>query len=188
VAGALGGDTQPVGAGKPHRVGDIGGGAGQHDSRLGVSDWLARTLTSTFQRRTVDEGGERHVVTSGSQSFCGLGRVEVIAICVDAVGGDDPPPRMTRTWLRSAMSDPCRITPEGLAGTAELLRRAVMTPTLARPVSLDELLRRLLVLHRLLRRGRARFGRCHRGAGRHRATSGRFAAPRAARRPAGACR
>jgi hypothetical protein len=128
------------------------------------------------------EGGEHHVVTSSPQSFGGFGRVEVIAICVDAVGSDDPPPRMTRTWLRSAMSDPCRITPEELAGTAELLGRAVMTPTPARPVSLDEL------LHRLLRRGRARPGRCRPGAGRPRATSGRSAARRAARRPARACR
>jgi hypothetical protein len=48
--------------------------------------------------------------------------------------------------------DPRRMTPEELEEAAALLRRAVMTPAPARASdALDELLRRLLVLHRLLK-------------------------------------
>jgi hypothetical protein len=47
--------------------------------------------------------------------------------------------------------DPRRMTPEELAAAEALLRRAVMTPAAAKASdALDELLRRLLVLHRLL--------------------------------------
>jgi hypothetical protein len=49
------------------------------------------------------------------------------------------------------MGDPRRMTPAQLAEAAELRRRAVRTPAPARASdALDELLRRLLVLYRLL--------------------------------------
>jgi hypothetical protein len=49
------------------------------------------------------------------------------------------------------MGDPRRMTPAELAEAAELLRPAVTTPAPAMASdALDELLRRLLVLHRLL--------------------------------------
>jgi hypothetical protein len=47
--------------------------------------------------------------------------------------------------------DPRRMTPEELAAAEALLRRAVMTPApAAAGDALDELLGRLLVLHRVL--------------------------------------
>jgi hypothetical protein len=60
-------------------------------------------------------------------------------------------PRGGQEYLRSTMGDPRRMTPAQLAEAAELLRRAVTTPAPAMASdALDELLRRLLVLHRLL--------------------------------------
>jgi hypothetical protein len=65
------------------------------------------------------------------------------------------------------MTDPRRMTPKEFEEAAALLRRAVTTPAPAQASdALDELLRRLLVLHRLLEaEQRASTSRSDRGQG-----------------------
>jgi hypothetical protein len=81
-----------------------------------------------------------------------FGHVQVLAVQIDDQGKPSRPAGRGRSASSTGGTmDPHRMTTEELREVEALLRRAVTTPApAAASDALDELMRRLLVLHRLL--------------------------------------